>query len=179
MEGKPSYRKWCITGVNGHPNTSHKEEVWKIIRALKCLSKTPWLVLGEFNEILMWFEKWGGRDQSKNQIKTFRDMLANYALSDLEYSGDLFTWCNNRESLNRIMERLDRFLTNPQWEVLYPNGGVVLGHAAYSDHCPIWLDTNTSANAQHGPRSFRFETMWVGEEPCSKIIEDAWAPNER
>lgn len=25
--------------------------------------------------------------------------------------------------VSRILERLDRFLTNPQWQLLYPNGG--------------------------------------------------------
>lgn len=62
---------------------------------------------------------------------------------------------------------------------MYPNGGVVHGFAAYSDHIPIWLETLPSAHNQCGPRPFHFEAMWVGEKHCSKIIEDVWGPNDR
>lgn len=40
-EGKPNHSKWNITGVYRHPDTSRHEEVWKIIRDVKCLDATP------------------------------------------------------------------------------------------------------------------------------------------
>lgn len=131
VEGESSYKKCYVTTIYGNPEASRREEVWKIIHVLKCLGDTPWLLLGDFNEILMWYVKWGGHDWSKNQIKAFRDMLADYALSDLGYSAYPFTCCNNWEIPNRIMEWLDCFLANPQWQVLYLNEGVVHGLAAY------------------------------------------------
>lgn len=72
------------------------------------------------------------------------------------------------------MERLDRFLANPQWQLLFPSGGVFHGHAAYLDHYPIWLEISFPGKGYIGPRPFRFEAMWVGVEQCTKIIEDEW-----
>lgn len=45
---------------------------------------------------------------------------------------------------------------------------------AYSDHIPLWIDTNGGLIRRRGNQPFRFETMWVGEMECSSIVERIW-----
>lgn len=54
---------------------------------LKSSNDIPWLVIGDFNEVLSWSKKWGGQDRSKHQIAAFRHMLVGCNLSDLDFSG--------------------------------------------------------------------------------------------
>lgn len=73
-----------------------------------------------------------------------------------------------------ISERWDRFLANSSWFVTFPFLKVQHGVAAYSDHIPLWLDTNGGLIRRRGERPFRFKTMWVGDKECSGIVERAW-----
>ncbi|XP_042962749.1 uncharacterized protein LOC122297028 [Carya illinoinensis] len=50
--------------------------------------------------------------------------------------------------------------------------------AAYSDHIPIWLNTNGGLIRKRGKRLFRFEAMWVGNKDCSSIVERIWGEGE-
>lgn len=72
----------------------------------------PWLVLGDFNEIVDMKEKTGGRSRSEQQMATFQDVLSSCELWDLRYMGQKFTWCNNREGMEKICKRLDRCVAN-------------------------------------------------------------------
>lgn len=56
VEGELSYRKWHLIRVYGHPDTSRRNEVWNLFWSLKSSDDIPWLVLGDFNEVLSWSE---------------------------------------------------------------------------------------------------------------------------
>lgn len=60
-----------------------------------------------------------------------------------------------------------------------PHGCVKHNYATYSDHCPISWDMEGRAIRSVGTKPFWFETMWVGENTCSNIIEQIWSELER
>lgn len=51
---------WCFTGVYGHPAAVMELQMWELIRRLHSLSLLPWVIVGDFNEILKLNEKLGG-----------------------------------------------------------------------------------------------------------------------
>lgn len=108
-------------------------------------------------------------------MSDFRKVLSCYDLRDLCYIGSPFTWCNNRYSDSRIFERHDFFLANSLWCENFPLGVVRHGHATYSDHCSIMLNTFGVQRFISGPKLFKFEAMWLREEKCTNIISDMWA----
>ncbi|XP_042958111.1 uncharacterized protein LOC122293658 [Carya illinoinensis] len=166
-----------ITGVYGHPQTERREEVWSIVKALGRGVTSPWLVFGDFNEILNQSEKHGGNLRSERQMAGFRSVLEEKGLRDLGFSGKPFTWCNRREG-DIICERLDRFLGNLMWCEAFPFTHVQHGVAAYSDHTPIWLDSNGGLTKRKGHRLFRFEAMWIRDRDCTHIVERVWDESE-
>ena len=92
----------------------------------------PWILIGDFNEILFSHEKEGGNNRPQGYMQAFRQALNDCDLEDLGFSGDIFTWRRGR-----IRERLDRAVANEAWTTMHP--GAMVQHLDFvrSDHRPI------------------------------------------
>lgn len=55
--------KWSFTCLYGHPECSKKDLTWQLIKHLNSINNSPWLLGGDFNEILKMEEKLGGIDE--------------------------------------------------------------------------------------------------------------------
>jgi hypothetical protein len=95
---------WKLTSFYGHPNWSKRHESWALLHYLQSYRPIPWLVIGEFNEIMMQDEKVGTVMAREGQLQAFRDVLQDCSLSDLGFKGSLFTWTNGREGDEFIKE---------------------------------------------------------------------------
>ncbi|KAF5443558.1 hypothetical protein F2P56_036105, partial [Juglans regia] len=166
--------EWRFTGVYGNPEVVNRYLTWNLLRRLNSGVDGPWLVGGDFNELLHFNEKRGGRPRSENQMEAFRNVIFDCSLRDLGFRGPKYTWCNGRAGSRAISERLDRFLGNNQFCALFPQFVVRHGMAAYSDHLPVWFDSEELEKRNKAPKLFRFEAMWVGVEQCSQIINRVW-----
>jgi hypothetical protein len=99
--------EWRLTGIYGDPRWEHKDQTWAVMRSLHGTSALPWLVLGDFNEILFHHEKEGGRQDHKLILQAFQDALIDCGLEDVGYEGDLFTG-----KRGKIRECLDHGVAN-------------------------------------------------------------------
>ena len=141
----------------------------------------PWLVMGDFNEILSQDDKDGGRMRNERQLDAFRNTLGNCGLNPLNYIGDRFTWIKNTEE-GYIKERIDWAMANDEWKELYPN--CTLKHLDYylSDHRALFLAMDESVGfcvqETRKRRRFRFENMWVNDPECEDIIKNNWQRTE-
>lgn len=79
------------------------------------MKRVPWLVRGDFNEIVGHHEKLGGNQRPESQLDAFRSMLDNCHVQDLGFTGSVCTWCNGRVGSQRISERLDYFEASKEW----------------------------------------------------------------
>ncbi|KAL8496525.1 hypothetical protein ACS0TY_020288 [Phlomoides rotata] len=69
------------------------------------LSNMSWLLEGgDFNEILFYYEKFGGNNRNIFDMNYFRHVLNDHELYDLGTLGPKFTWCNNRSGQDVIFE---------------------------------------------------------------------------
>lgn len=102
---------WRITGLYGWPDSGQKFRTWEMINMLARNFDGPWLVGGDFNEVLKESEKNGGSACDFNNLCAFRDCLHTNDLRDIVASGHPYTWRNNRQE-GFIEERLDRFVAN-------------------------------------------------------------------
>ena len=127
--------QWRFTGFYGHPNWSDRNLSWEDIRNLYHKGNHPWVVLGDFNEILYSSEKEGGNARPNGMMKDFRDCLAECGLDDMGFIGDPFTWRRGE-----IRERLDRAVCNVQWAHKFPRAAVINENHVHSDHRPLVLD---------------------------------------
>ena len=99
----------------------------------------PWIVGGDFNEILHEDEKKGGVSRPQGQMDSFKNAVNHYGLYHFHFTGYPFTWSNGREGDKNIQCRLDKFFGNIQCTQTWSRIKVSHLQSSYSDHLPILL----------------------------------------
>ena len=87
--------------------------LWSNLFEVAKLHNLPWLLLGDFNETLCGDDKLRGRQVNLNRAIYFKGCLDSCNLIDLGFSGPKFTWSNQRQVTDLILEQLDRCFANP------------------------------------------------------------------
>ncbi|KAL0920046.1 hypothetical protein M5K25_009153 [Dendrobium thyrsiflorum] len=163
---------WLIATVYGDNNCYNKEKLWKTL-GNHSFGKLPFIVGGDFNCILSQDEKKGGKKFVFN--KGALDMLAfmrNLDFHEIQATGPKFTWCNNKNGLARILEKLDRCIVNAK--ALSKPNKLVVKHLARvaSDHCPLLV--KIFSNNFHTNKELRFEDVWLSYRASWFIVKSSW-----
>lgn len=56
---------WRFTGFYSHPTRTERYRSWSLLRDVSDEHSLPWVVMGDFNELLHAHEKMGGRRRTK------------------------------------------------------------------------------------------------------------------
>jgi hypothetical protein len=136
---------------------------------------SPFLVIGDFNEIANSSEKVGGNPKSFQSMQNFNSFINQNHLLDLGYTGSPYTWMN-KQGDSLIQERLDRALSSTSWVSIKPNHLIIHHWMTGSDHALIILntDTNISQTASKTKR-FSYNKNWSSYQACHNAITEAWA----
>ncbi|KAA3480968.1 reverse transcriptase [Gossypium australe] len=164
---------WRFTGFYGSPYSKDKNSVWDLLKRLAQESDYPWLVEGDFNEILYSFEKCGGIPRDSKRMEVFRETLVDCQLYDIGFSGVSYTWERGNLPETNIRERLDRGVANEKWLMLFPSNSIQHLPYSISDHCPLLLETNKRVTFTGG-RKFHFEAWWTMEKSLENVIRESW-----
>ncbi|KAJ8900277.1 hypothetical protein K2173_024917 [Erythroxylum novogranatense] len=139
---------WRFMGFYGHHEERFRSESWDLLRTLKNQSNSPWIVMGDFNEITYEFEKQGRCIKLVRQMTEFRNALDECGLIDLGSKGPWFTWETGNTPRTNIRERLDR------------------GVATSNTHPDVIRERTEFP--------FRFESSWCMEDDCEEEIRKIW-----
>lgn len=136
----------------------------------------PWLVVGDFNDIVCANEKKGGGQVFARKCNKFRENIEDCSLSDLGCNGPKFTW---HEPIyhggQSIFKRLDRALSNEKWKLIFANFQIrVLTRVEFSDHHPIMISLNGNYT-ERSPKPFRFESAWMVEYGYMDRMKGFWS----
>ncbi|KAK9930659.1 hypothetical protein M0R45_027689 [Rubus argutus] len=137
LEGGPGDPSWRLTGFYGHPKTSLRHLSWQAIRDLCDDDSLPWVIVGDFNEILHADEKQDGRRRGELQMRGFREVVGYAELVDLGFVGTRFTW-----SYRHTKIRLDRALATNSWSDIFPQSRVHVLPSSISNHSPLLLQAS-------------------------------------
>ncbi|KAA3477739.1 reverse transcriptase [Gossypium australe] len=176
VEEEDGAKTWRFTGFYGEPVEQNRRTLWELLRGLQNGNNLPWLVVGDFNEILFSFEKQGGRIREERQIDAFRKTLDDCELADLGFSEQWYTWERGRLVSNNIREQLDRGVVNTRWWELFPNFEVCHLQHSFSDHCPLVVNTNRNGvRGNNGQKwRFRFNADWLLNPRCEEQVKKIW-----
>ncbi|KAF8106531.1 hypothetical protein N665_0138s0020 [Sinapis alba] len=117
---------------------SERKELWEDLKNhhnSPIIRQKPWMVAGDFNEILNMEEHSLHETDPiiSHGMQDFQNTAVHCSLSDLASHGPLFTWTNKREE-GLISKKLDRVLTNDHWIRLFPHSYNVFEGGGCSDH---------------------------------------------
>ena len=152
--------------------TEERSQSCDIMKRLAAGNSLPWLIGGDFNELLGIHEKEGGLIRPINQILEFRRVVYDCQLHDLGFTGNPFTWVTTRSG--GVKERLDTVLATNGLKEMFNNARVTHLDPLKSDHVPILIGLDGTPNLRRSNRrAFRFEKFWVDHEDCESIIQEA------
>ncbi|XP_031127606.1 uncharacterized protein LOC116029699 [Ipomoea triloba] len=149
LPSKPQYRLTCFYGF---PERTRRQQSWDLLRQLKGQSTLPWIVLGDFNDLLYHSEKRGPNPHPESLMMGFGDALQDCRLMDLGMMGNQFTWERGRGTEAWVEERLDRAVATLEWSDIF------------EEVSPTWPVR----------KKFRFEAAWLLDDGCRIVVEHAW-----
>ncbi|KAK9931693.1 hypothetical protein M0R45_018961 [Rubus argutus] len=137
---------WNCRGINNDAtiqalkrlNQKHKPSMVFFVE-LSDEHSLPWVVMGDFNELLHAHEKVGGWRRTERQMQGFRDALSYGDLFDIGYLGMSFTWKDSETKC-----RLDRAVASAIWTDLFSVARVTHLPPSRSDHIPLLLGVYAS-----------------------------------
>ena len=168
-------QEWRLTGFYDNPETSKKEESWLLLKRLSRLNSMPWVCLGDFNELMNDGEKEGGSARPVRQMEIFCKVINSCNLCNFGYIGQDYSWSRRLGSRGWVRERLDRALVSTNWAASFPQMQLHHKLKSSSDHCVLILkDVQNNKRNRRWKKLFYFEEMWLKEESCAGVVEDAW-----
>jgi hypothetical protein len=104
MENTP---KWRATFVYGEPRRELRHEFFDFLSFLRAQWTGPWIVCGNFNEVMSRDEYFGPGVHTDHQIGLFRNCLEICKL-DMGFTRPKMTWSNRQANGDLVCVRLDR-----------------------------------------------------------------------
>ena len=137
-----------------------RHEFWSLLRRLRQNWEGPWLVCGDFNEVLFQHEHLGIRSRTESQMDQFKDCLLHCGRVDLAFSGPVYTWSNRQEDESVVRVRLDQAVANGAFSTAFDDCYVENIITTTSDHFAILIRLQNLGGAAHRSvvqTGFRYE----------------------
>lgn len=148
-------------------------DLWKMgeVKEYRKRAQRSMDVHGQFQWYYLptWEIKWTHKKTMTHWRIQLNDWWPN--LIDLDFNGQIYTWCNNRRWPDRVCERLDIALSNTQWTTTFPRSKVTTEPTVGLDRSPLIIMTNLTD--YQGRKHFRFKEMWYANQECMPIIKQA------
>ncbi|KAG4179860.1 hypothetical protein ERO13_A10G131300v2 [Gossypium hirsutum] len=123
--------------------------------------KDFWYILDVLNES----ERVGAASQSRLGCKWFQTFLFDYKIRDLGYSCSQFTW-----SRGNLSQRLDKVISNSEWDFFAPNYAVHNLHRLKLDNRPILVSLRLNFQWDSGPFQCLPSQMLHAEQEVEEIL---------
>ena len=170
----PNHPEVLLTGVHAPCTARERHEIWKNMEQNLPPDQTPWMVVGDLNEVRSQAEKSGGRAFRSSQCQALNSFMDAACLVDLGFDGNPFTWTNAREGAALIRERLDRALANHTWISEFPGTQVSHLPRTYSDHCPVSVNLNLFPSSHQKLFPFRCKEVWLAHADFKEYFVNNW-----
>lgn len=107
-------QKIMVTVVYGSNKLVERKVLWDQLCSLGSIT-APWLVGGDFNNVLRPGERQGGSSVQLYEEVDMQQCLQQCALVDMRWQGLQFTWCNKQRLDRRVYSKIDPVLVNDEW----------------------------------------------------------------
>lgn len=163
-----------VYATNDHVPRRH---LWHSLEVYNQLvGDSPWLVLGDFNAILMESECAGGILSNSSSMSEFRESMMKIELMDLHYGGLQFTWSGSPHGIG-VVKKLDRVLVNSSFTNGFAEAKAMFLPRGTSDHSPGLVDFG--AVQRKKKTSFRFQNFLAHRTNFVDMVRSHWGVEVR
>ncbi|KAG7588741.1 Zinc finger CCHC-type superfamily [Arabidopsis suecica] len=137
------------------------------------LCDTPWLLMGDFNQIASTSEHFSINPSSfsLSGLDDFQSCLRDNDLADLPCRGVFFTWSNHQQE-NPIIRKLDRAVGNGAWFNTFRSAVAVFDPPGDSDHSPCIISLMN--HPDHSKKSFKYFSFLASHQSFLSCLSAAW-----
>ena len=136
----------CVIGVVYDPHSINERRImWNELLEERNRFRVPFILIGDFNEILKVGERFGTNFVTRSMTK-FRAWVNEINLIDLPIVRRKFTWRRGKSC-----NKLNRVPIDSMWNDKYLNLKLLRVKCLKSDHIPLFLDTS---EINWGPKPF-------------------------
>ncbi|KAL1336367.1 uncharacterized protein [Arachis hypogaea] len=161
---------WLITAVYGSPQWATRRMLCQSLKLYVANVNLPWCLVGDFNAMLHNHKKSGGALSNNHcACKEFQECVAACGLIDLGFAGWPYTW-----KRGNLVERLDRDLSNLEWQLAFPEAIVKHMPMLKSDHSPICLQLSPVSEQNRGRRPFCFLAALIMHPDFGNAVGASW-----
>ncbi|GKV49594.1 hypothetical protein SLEP1_g56334 [Rubroshorea leprosula] len=146
------------------PHVAMKDICWDQLHALAQHVDDNWVVMGDFNDILLVEEASPRAARGFVRAQCFRDRLSSCGLHSTEPLGCKYTWLRKQNGKVLLRERLDRALFNLRALEFLPKAKVINLPRLCSDHHPVLLCLETLIQKDRNSRPIRFKAACLATE---------------
>ncbi|XP_028798737.1 keratin, type I cytoskeletal 9-like [Neltuma alba] len=110
-----------LTLIYSPPKEQDRRNWWGKLKNLNSGNVVPWLCCGDFNDLLLDFEKEWRNTRDLSSLAEFQNFMTLCDMEDLGAKGLAFTWSNMRLNEANVKERLDCAVCNIFWREKHQN----------------------------------------------------------
>ncbi|XP_022891840.1 uncharacterized protein LOC111406687 [Olea europaea var. sylvestris] len=159
---------FLVSFVYGFHTVVNRRPLWNNIMEFNANVSSPWLILGDYNNVLKFDEKCNGADVTPYKIKDLINCCLHVGLMDVRSIGCYYTWTNGS-----VWSKIDRAMVNDIW---VQNRAYVVANflpsGCFSDHSPCIVSIHDGVGGEKKP--FKFFNMWTKHVDFHDIIQACW-----
>ncbi|XP_062077369.1 uncharacterized protein LOC133782170 [Humulus lupulus] len=157
------------TFVYGFNDEEGRKSLWKRLQDMARVD--PWVVLGDFNDILNRDERIG--DRARHSLNNeFINCVSGCQLEDVKYSGNFYTWSNKQQGSDKIYSKIDRVMANQAWMEKFTNAEAIFLNEGIFDHTPAVLTVHSDIPS--GKKPFKYFRMWSSHPQHHQEVSRVW-----
>lgn len=166
---------WVASFVYASPVEQIRESLYTYIEEMSRFISMPWMLIGDFNQVMYQEDKKGGRPVGGPSTERMQHLIDICALMDLPYTGPRFTWSNGQEGRFRIEQRLDQAWANSDWIIHFSTASLIHLPRTHSDHSPLLLKVNDTDHFRSDQKPpFKFQACWMEHKAFETFMQTAW-----
>lgn len=162
---------WNCTAVYASPTPSVRDELFDHLCLLRSHINVPWVLLGDWNEILHHSEVSGGSFYM-SRAQRLANMMPSCGFMDLDIVGGFFTWRKNVIHGRHVRKRLDRCMADVDWRLMFQHALVEVLNHHNSDHNPLLLSCLKARS--HKAKAFHFQAAWISHPLYETVVDTTW-----
>lgn len=166
-----SRTKGELSVVYGLNHIQKRSSLWRSIYGISDANRDPWIVGGDFNNILLVEERIGA-PVITSEFQDFKNCLGYCGLSDMKFNGCFYTWNNNQDGGDRVFCKIDRVLCTEKWFELFPDAITDFLPEGLFDHSTAIVSMTSCSHKGKAP--FRYYNWWTYTEGFAEKIFDCW-----
>ena len=153
-----------------------RKELWNKIEDIGRNLNGPWIVIGDFNNVLDSQDRIGGNNVVETKVRDLKTMMSNMGLFEADMKGNHYTW-SNKHVVDVIYSRIDRVIGNVDWFQKYQDASYEVLDPNISDHSPIKIGLQIQK-----PRRvylFRFINCISKDPSFMQLVASSWHVESR